>query len=531
MLTYPGRHVFARPDALRLASVVSPPRRHGRRRRPHGRRSSPGWRSRSPPSPASARAPSPTAWTSCPTELTAEPLAQRTRVLAADGSRARHALRPEPRQRPARQGLADHAQGDRRDRGLPLLPARRPRPEGHAARLHHQPGQLRRRPGRLVDHPADGQADAGQPGEDARPSSRRPGRHLRSASSTSCATRSPSRRSTARTGSSSATSTSPTSATAPTASRPPPGTTSPSPPRKLKLREAALLAGIVKNPTQLRPDQRPEPGQASGATSSSPGWPSSTSSPQRGAQGQAKRASGSTSQPTRNGCVGVDGEFFCDYVREYLLAGPGARPTVDGPRAAARRRRPHHPDHDRPAHAAGGRPRRRTPASAHRPGDRRAGDGRARAPARCGRSPSRARWARDKAKGETYLNYVVPKEYGDANGFQAGSTFKAFVLAAAIKQGIPLSTRINVARSTVDIPPSQLQDLRRHPGEHRHLVTVRTPPATGTYDLYTGTQQSVNTFFAQLEAAHRALRPGHARPRHGRRRRRNGRRSARSRSA
>ena len=50
---------------------------------------------------------------------------------------------------------------------------------------------------------------------------------------------------------------------------------------------------------------------------------------------------------------------------------------------------------------------------------------------------------KDKQGGETYLNYVVPKKYGDANGFQAGSTFKVFVLAEAINQGIPLSTTIN----------------------------------------------------------------------------------------
>ena len=35
-------------------------------------------------------------------------------------------------------------------------------------------------------------------------------------------------------------------------------------------------------------------------------------------------------------------------------------------------------------------------------------------------------------------------KYGDSNGFQAGSTFKVFVLAAALKQGIPLDTTINV---------------------------------------------------------------------------------------
>ena len=51
--------------------------------------------------------------------------------------------------------------------------------------------------------------------------------------------------------------------------------------------------------------------------------------------------------------------------------------------------------------------------------------------------PSRARWAANKKKGETYLNYVVPKEYGDANGFQAGSTFKAFVLSRRDHPGHP----------------------------------------------------------------------------------------------
>ena len=53
---------------------------------------------------------------------------------------------------------------------------------------------------------------------------------------------------------------------------------------------------------------------------------------------------------------------------------------------------------------------------------------------------------RDSRPGETYLNYVVPQEYGDSAGFQAGSTFKAFVLAAAIKQGIPLDARRSTRR-------------------------------------------------------------------------------------
>jgi membrane peptidoglycan carboxypeptidase len=103
-----------------------------------------------------------------------------------------------------------------------------------------------------------------------------------------------------------------------------------------------------------------------------------------------------------------------------------------------------------------------------------------------------------KKQGETYLNYVVPSQYGDSNGFQAGSTFKVFVLAAAIKQGIPLST---------DIPsPPQVfldqGDYKVCDGEFYQSGEVWDPSnstGSGTFDLYTGTRLSVNTFFAQLE--------------------------------
>ena len=61
------------------------------------------------------------------------------------------------------------------------------------------------------------------------------------------------------------------------------------------------------------------------------------------------------------------------------------------------------------------------------------------APATSRRSPSRGRWVAEKKAGETFLNYVVPTKYGDSAGFQAGSTFKAFVLAAAVNKGIPLT--------------------------------------------------------------------------------------------
>ncbi|HSE70231.1 MAG TPA: penicillin-binding transpeptidase domain-containing protein, partial [Nocardioidaceae bacterium] len=103
----------------------------------------------------------------------------------------------------------------------------------------------------------------------------------------------------------------------------------------------------------------------------------------------------------------------------------------------------------------------------------------------------------NKKKGQTFLNYVVPSQYGDANGFQAGSTFKAFVLAAAIKQGVSLSTQIS-APPQISLPISRFRDCDGYV-QGADVWSPANSTGSGTFDLYTGTQQSVNTFFAQLE--------------------------------
>ena len=87
--------------------------------------------------------------------------------------------------------------------------------------------------------------------------------------------------------------------------------------------------------------------------------------------------------------------------------------------------------------------------------------------------------------GQTYLNYVVPKEYGDANGFQGGSTFKVFILASALKQGYPLSTTlprpVAVLRPGRHADRTATGDTARQLGAaelHRHArLTSRCTPA------------------------------------------------------
>jgi hypothetical protein len=105
---------------------------------------------------------------------------------------------------------------------------------------------------------------------------------------------------------------------------------------------------------------------------------------------------------------------------------------------------------------------------------------------------------KDKKGGETYLNYTVPKKDGDANGFQAGATFKLFVLAAAINQGIPLSTAIN-SPQTMHFDDWDFETCDGPYAGDQKGWDPQNSTGFGSYNLYSGTQKSVNTFFAQLE--------------------------------
>jgi membrane peptidoglycan carboxypeptidase len=104
-------------------------------------------------------------------------------------------------------------------------------------------------------------------------------------------------------------------------------------------------------------------------------------------------------------------------------------------------------------------------------------------------------YGQDAGRGQNTVNYAVDQKYGGSAGFQAGSTFKLFVLAAAMKQGIPLST-------TIYAPPEiKLSGFRNCAGGDAGNWDVHNAGDSeqGRFDLVTGTWFSVNTFFAQLE--------------------------------
>jgi membrane peptidoglycan carboxypeptidase len=84
---------------------------------------------------------------------------------------------------------------------------------------------------------------------------------------------------------------------------------------------------------------------------------------------------------------------------------------------------------------------------------------------------------------------------GDVSGYQAGSTFKWFVLLAALEAGLPLSTRIDAPYTYVS---SYLGDGPASCGG-MWCPSNASGAMTGTQTMWSGFGKSVNTYFVQLQ--------------------------------
>jgi len=262
----------------------------------------------------------------------------------------------------------------------------------------------------------------------------------------------------------------------------------------LSLTQAATLAGLVKNPTGYDPTNNPD--RALERRNIVLDRMAQLKVITRAEADKAKQAPlGLNEAQTTNGCVNSTAPFFCDYVVNWLKKQPELgkdeaerekrlwsggftiRTTLDldAQRAADAAVRSHvYPTDNAIGALATIEP----------------GTGNVLAIAQSRPMGS------NRKKGETYLNYIVPQQYGDSAGFQAGSTFKAFTLGAAISQGIGLNT-------TISAPPEKtfnLSEFSNCPGgpSFAGSWTVKNSTTSGVKNLYTGTRESVNTFYVEL---------------------------------
>ena len=97
--------------------------------------------------------------------------------------------------------------------------------------------------------------------------------------------------------------------------------------------------------------------------------------------------------------------------------------------------------------------------------------------------------------GQDSVDYAVDSAQDGGAGVQTGSSSKLFTLITALKQGTPFGFTLSVSSPAVVGP---YQNCR---GQNAGKFSVINDEGAGrgTYTLYTGTTQSINVFFAELE--------------------------------
>jgi membrane peptidoglycan carboxypeptidase len=106
--------------------------------------------------------------------------------------------------------------------------------------------------------------------------------------------------------------------------------------------------------------------------------------------------------------------------------------------------------------------------------------------------------------GDTEVDYAVGSQYGGADGVQTGSSSKLFTLVTALDQGIPFGYTETVPSPTTvtgftncEGAPAGTDQTTDQPGAWN--VINSEGDGTTTNSLYTGTENSINVFFGQLE--------------------------------
>ncbi|HSX65978.1 penicillin-binding protein [Nocardioides sp.] len=268
--------------------------------------------------------------------------------------------------------------------------------------------------------------------------------------------------------------------------------------KRLTLGQAALLAGLVKNPVGYDPTRNPNKAFER-RNIVLERMAQLQAIPLDKAKAEAKKGLGLKITPSRNGCMFSRAPFFCDYVVNYLLKDPALGATTEERKALLQSggltiKTTLDPRFQDAADDAVQRYVYPTDSAVGGLAMVEPGTGAVRAIAQ-----SRPMGLKEQ-RGETMINYVVPKELGGSGGFMPGSTFKPFVLAAAIRQGIPLTTSFN-SPAQMTISGSEFANC---PGAGNFTEAWPVGNAGdkhgGMRNMYTGTAGSINTFYAQLEA-------------------------------
>ncbi|MQA83060.1 MAG: glycosyl transferase family 51 [Streptosporangiales bacterium] len=263
---------------------------------------------------------------------------------------------------------------------------------------------------------------------------------------------------------------------------------------ELEVREAALLAGLVRSPQAYNPAIYPE--AARERRNVVLGRMAQLGMISRKQADQAMQAGlGLDLQSTRNGCMGTKAPFFCDYVLNEIKTDPVFGKTRDDRLALLLRggltiKTTLSPKVQRAAQRA---LTNYVPAKADKASSVATvepGTGKIKAMA------VSKQYENDAKKGATTVNLAADYAHGGNLGAQPGSTFKPFTLLTALDEGMSYGSAYIPSPSHVTL--SGFEDCDGRPLGSWSVGNAGDSEA-GTFNLMTGTWNSVNTFFAQLE--------------------------------
>ncbi|MFC8452018.1 transglycosylase domain-containing protein [Kitasatospora sp. NPDC057223] len=270
--------------------------------------------------------------------------------------------------------------------------------------------------------------------------------------------------------------------------------------KDLTVPEAALLAGLVQNPSQYDPKLHPKAAQNRRDVVIDKLLENKHITAQEAKDAKAAPL-GLVYRAPRNGCITANAGmgFFCDYVRHVVKQDP-----IFGKTAADRKKlwdqgglniyTTLDPDKQAAAQNAASTNVRVSDSVSAAVTMMEPGTGKILAMAQT------RPYGLDPNKNETVVNFNVDAAMGGGNGFQPGSTFKPIVAAAALEAGLP-PTKEYPAPNRIEYPSMKTCD-----GTWKNLAKgkERTVPnesanEDGPYELKKAMALSVNTYFVQME--------------------------------
>lgn len=272
---------------------------------------------------------------------------------------------------------------------------------------------------------------------------------------------------------------------------------------RLTLAESSLLAGLVQQPYGYDPIRMPEAAidrrQVVLNRMAELGYITDAQAEATGKQPLTNILNPTTNS---NGCTSSIAPFFCDYVIKVVRSSPAFGETlaerdailrkggltitttldINAQAGAQKAVNKYIPPKDKSNKAAA--------ISMIRPGT---GDVIAMAQNRL--------WG-TTGRGKTTYNYNTDRGMGGTIGMQAGSTFKIFVLAAAIEMGFNAYEEIKAPRETTYTNFYNCEGTDLFPP-----YTAKNFHGSGYYNMFTGTAFSVNNYYVALEEKTGICRP------------------------